>query len=147
MFIMLKCCGNIILKIIIVLKFEHVMVWFDAYLYIVLTLLSMYNMMWASEKNACLLIYVNEMCCVKIRFYFIKEWVSCMNKNKQNAKKDEPKLHSTHNSHFYSISTVFFSLVTKKHFYDLGYARRRNRSTISSLTNPTNLKLINCYML
>ena len=146
MFIMLKCCGNIILKIIIVLKFEHVMVWFDAYLYIVLTLLSMYNMMWASEKNACLLIYVNEMCCVKIRFYFIKEWVSCMNKNKQNAKKwTKAALNST--ATFIQYLQFFFSLVTKKHFYDLGYARRRNRSTISSLTNPTNLKLINCYML
>ena len=53
----------------------------------------------------------------------------------------------------YSISAEFFkyktlSLVTKKKLsLDLGYTRRRNRSTISIITNPINLKLINCYML
>ena len=82
-------------------------------------------------------------CCAKIRFYFTKECVSCMNKNKQNVKKwTKTALDSAATFIQY---LQFFSGYRISH--DLGYARRRNRSTISSLTNPTNLKLTNCYML
>ena len=70
-----------------------------------------------------------------------------MNKNKQNAEK---KNKWTNNCIVLTAATFIQSLqnfLSTELSTKLGYARRRNRSTISSLTNLTNLKLISCYML